>query len=98
MGISDWSSDGCAANLRGAGAALATAFAIASAIAAEAAQTSLEGWAKRAHTETLRVSDEASLRKSARLSTAYLAASPRYPIGKTLGGSKRLAIANHRFG
>src|SRR3546814_3546472 len=58
-----------------AGAALATAFAISSAIASEAAQTSLEGWAKRAHTETLRVSEEASLRKSARLSTAYLAAS-----------------------
>ena len=59
------------------GAAAATASMARSRAASSAAQTSRDGWAKRAQTETsagLRAAFSA--RKSASLSTAYLAASP----------------------
>src|SRR3546814_1996251 len=61
-----------------AGAALVTAPAISSAIASEAAHARREGWANRAQTDTLKVREEASRRKSERLSTAYLARSEEH--------------------
>ena len=50
------------------------------------AQASRDGWAKRAQTDTVGASARLSAKKSASLSTAYLAASPSFAKGKTLGG------------